>query len=330
MNPARLAMTALAALLLSVPLAAAEPAPADRPPKPPAAAPAASAAAEPPRGAPRTGEEALTEAARLLREEIERLPKRARGVPAPEEETVARVRLAMTALALDAPGEAALALEALGGPVRDERLELRRLALSGLAAWSGAGDKAGAERLFEELLNRAAAGRRLELRSPALVDRVTCYGRYDERAAKAVRPGETVMAYCEVLNFRDLPTPSGEHLAALDIALAFEEELVKADRRGAREVERRTVKELPDFDRVRHRTRSPLRDLHLVVRFRVPAELVPGRDYALRITVRDRGFGPAAPETPAKPEAKPGEARPPAAPDEAPSASALLAFRVER
>ncbi len=188
-----------------------------------------------------------------------------------------------------------MALEPLKARARADKFELQRLALCGLAAWS-AGMKDSAERDLESLLKKSTAGRRLALRSATLVDRVVCYGIYDERASRTVRVGESVIAYVEVLNFQCNKMDSGQHLTALNVSLVFEEETDKQDRRGNSVKVRQVKRELPVFSRVRHRTRSPLRDLHLVIRFNVPPELAAGKPNFVRIIVHDQGNVPAAGE----------------------------------
>jgi len=269
---------------------------------------------------PSTAEESLGSAIRKLRAKLAGMPRRTANTPPKREEVVARLRLAMTALAMNSPAEALAALEPLRARDRADRLELQRLALSGLAAWS-AGVKDKAEHNLESLLKKVVAGRRLALRSAALVDRVTCYGVYDERSRRTVRPGESVMAYVEVLNFQCNGMDTGGHLTALEVSLVFEEESEKKDRRGNPVKVRRVVRELPGFSRVRHRTRSPLRDLHLVIRFKVPPELQAGtknhgkdKAHFVKIIVTDQGNVPAAVE---------GKERKPT-----PSASIRLPLRV--
>jgi hypothetical protein len=242
---------------------------------------------------PDDGQEALGLAVKYLREKIKKLPARGKGKAPSREETVARLRLAMTALALDSPPEALAALEPLKERHRTDKFELRRLAIAALASWS-AGVKDDADRDFLELIRKATAGRHLALRSPALVDRVICYGKYDERAAKTVRVGENVTAYVEVLNFHCTRMDTGEHLTALDISLSFEEEVEVKDRRGKPTKVRKVRKDLPRLYEIRHRTRSPLKDLHLVIRFKVPSELRAGGKSYIKITVRDRGNAPPA------------------------------------
>jgi len=229
---------------------------------------------------PRSSEAALAAAAEFLKAEVGKLPRRGAGVRPTRQEVLARLRLASAALALDSPTEVVKALEPLGtlsGPGRRaDKYEIQRLALLGTGYWR-TGDKARAGACLEDLLRRATAGRRLGLRALTLVDQVRSYGVYTERAVKTVAPGESVLAYCEVLNFQCLKQPSGEHRSDLDVDLKFLEEVT--DRRGERKYV--VVRNIPEFSRVRHRTRSPLRDLHLVIRFNVPRELAPGRSYVL-------------------------------------------------
>lgn len=282
---------------------------------------------------------ALAAAFSRLDAEVRRQPARRKGERHTREEAEARLRLALVALALDPPRvrEAYEAIVPLGptepaeasgpGPVpatsagRDDvqtRTEMTRLALLGLASWSSGGEEEKKEALrhFEDLARRAAAGTRLALRATTLVDSIQGYGVYTERRRNACRPGEKLMAYCEVLNFDCRQLETGGWLTALDVDLSVEEEVGQPDKpaeepkggsapppakassssaaapaaapaptAGRRPAWRRT-------DQVRYRTRSEIRDLHLRIDLDdVPARLVPGHTYWLRIAVRDAATG---------------------------------------
>jgi hypothetical protein len=254
---------------------------------------------------------ALAAAAGALAEQVRQQPGRKPGESYKPEEAAARVRLAALELASAglAAGEkddrewrrrAAEAREALSPlPPGEGFPETLRLGLLGLAA-SGSGERSEALRAFDQLYRRAAGETQLELRALALVDDVRSYGVYTERAAKPCRVGDPLVAYGEVLNFVPRQVELGGWLTALDVDLTFLEQKGEAPAGADRPPETRAVLHCKGYAQVRHRTRSEIRDLHLVIRFRVPPECVPGKDrlYALKVTVRDMATGKEAVSAP--------------------------------
>jgi hypothetical protein len=254
---------------------------------------------------------ALAAAARELAAKVRAQPARKPGEAYRPEEVAARLRLATVALAcgsLTASAKddkewkrrAAEAHEALAptGPGEGPQ-ETVRLGLLGLAA-SAAGERAAALRAFEELARRAAGETQLDLRALTLVDDVRSFGVYTERAAKPCRVGDALVAYCEVLNFACRQVESGGYLTALDVDLTFLEQKGEAPADRDKPPETRAVLHCKGYAQVRYRTRSEIRDLHLVIRFRVPPECVPDKDklYSFRITVRDMATGKEAVSAP--------------------------------
>jgi hypothetical protein len=284
-------------------------------PAPPAASNAAADTVRP-GGSDAAG--LLTRAMELLRGEVRKLPARPPGSPVAAEEYALRLRLAATAAASDRPGEAYMALHGLPARTPADHHEVERLALLAAAAWRS-GESQEAENLAASLLAAVSSGRRLGLQSLLLVDSVTCFGQYRERAVKTVRPGETVEAYVEVLGFHCTQKNPNEYLTALDVGLAFEQEVSQVDRRGEGVTGRQVIQNLPAYSQVRHHTRSPLRDLHLVIRLRIPQELIAGREYLLRVTVSDRNVGGGG---------EAGHAQPAEGQGGAPSTSQLLVIKV--
>ncbi len=267
---------------------------------------------------PANAQAGLKAAAEFLKAEVRKHSGRGKDVRPGREEILARLRLAAVALALDSPTEVERALEPLGPltlPGRPvDKYEVRRLALLGAASWS-TGEKIVAGKCLEDLLRKATSSRRLRLRAATLVDRVRSYGVYNERKKKTVAPGESVLIYCEVLNFACNKLDSGGWLTALDVDLKFETD----------DIDRRSIKEIKEYSQVRHRTRSNLRDLHLVIRVTVPRGLVPGESYVLQLTVRDQGAASIKDPTPARRRPE-GEKKPEKT--SAPRASASIVLRV--
>ena len=233
---------------------------------------------------------ALAAAVARLDQAVSKQPARKRGERYKPEEVSARIRLALAALAADRPADAYEALEPVGACQGKE--ETLRLALLGLAS-AGVGETARAARLFEDLARRVSAGAELGVRALALVDSVRSYGVYTERAAKTCRVGETLVAYCEVLNFACRPADDGNSwVTALDLDLAIEDD--PAENAGPEAAAREPAWQSKGFDQIRHRTRSEIRDLHLVIRVPVPRNLEAGKVYWLKVTVRDAAAGKSA------------------------------------
>ena len=244
-------------------------------------------------------------AAECLRAEVDELtPKQAEpGNERPgREEAQARLRLAMVALALDDPAEASRVLERLAAPEPEGgggggggggKFELQRLALGGLAAWSLGSDedKNRAAENFDGLHKLSTDDTVLALRSLVLVRSVVSYGRYQRRATNICRPGQSAMAYCEVLNFDCRRLSDESYRSSLEVDLALEKRTRDIDRRGRPREDYRTVQKFPDFAKVQHATHSPLGDLHLVINFPVPRDLPADGEYYLAVTVRDPDSG---------------------------------------
>ncbi len=252
----------------------------------------------------------LAAAADALAAEVSRQPARKEGEERPAAEVAARLRLGFVALAAGRAKAAHEAVAALGpckGP--DEKL---RLGLLGLSA-GAIGQREEAARALDRLGRLTTGENHLGVRSLALVDDVRSYGVYTERAAKTCRAGENLMAYCEVLNFEcrraeggghpeasgDAAAPEAGFLSALDVDLTFLEQTGQAAADRDRPAPTKVVLHSRGYAEVRHRTKSPIKDLHLVIRLRVPPQCVPaeGKSYWLKVTLRDMATGEEAVST---------------------------------
>jgi len=178
--------------------------------------------------------------------------------------------------------------------------ELAALFARALALARG-GESLRAAAALEELARTIREGPGLQVGPLRLVRRVESFGVYEDDPRPALRPGDAFLVYAELAGFacvvenrsqRELraagPGESGiERLSpelwrvSLEIRLSL--------RQAGPGVER--VVWGPD--RVEHRTRSELRDLHVTRLAALPQELEPG-DYELRLDVLD--LAPARPE----------------------------------
>jgi hypothetical protein len=277
-------------------------------------------------------ETALAVAIRGLADQVRKQPDRKKGEKYSEEEVTQRLRLALAILAsgrqaerqgvkewevsAEAARDALAPLQKLEGT--GERL---RLALLGLAASAPGRQRSEALRDFEELYLLVAGETQLGLRALTLVDSVKAFGVYTERAVRTCRTGEELKAYCEVLNFAcrqidPAPAAGGERpevpgasfLTALDVDLTFlEDEGAAAAGRDKPEASR-VVLHSRGYAQVRHRTRSDIRDLHLVIHFRLPQQFAyaEGKHYWLKVTVRDMATGKEAVSAPLELAIDPG------------------------
>ncbi|HOX06324.1 MAG TPA: hypothetical protein PK280_07980 [Planctomycetota bacterium] len=266
-------------------------------------------ALQPPRDRPDSAA-AMGLAVAALTEQVRAQRERRRGEKFTEEEAAQRLRLGLLCVASRnerAAHEVVAALGPLQGPA-----ENLRLALLGLSAAAADAREEGV-RAAEELARRLSGENRLDLRALTLVDSVQAYGVYTERAAGTCRVGEDLRAYCEVLNFAcrqlDPAPPAGgaapelpgtSHLTALDVDLTFLEDVAAAAAERDRPEQSRVVLHSRGYAQVRHRTRSEIHDLHLVIRFQVPRQFAAadGRRCWVKVTVRDMATGQEAVSAP--------------------------------
>ena len=138
------------------------------------------------------------------------------------------------------------------------------------------------------MYRKAGTGNDLAIRALNLVTSVQAYGVYKVRPGNAFRAGEELAVYCEVLNFDCRQHENGGYLTALDVDVCIEEPAPAGGGETGIAWQRREI------DKVRHYTVSEIRDLHLVVRFPVPAKLDPRQTYWLRLVIRDPISGKSA------------------------------------
>jgi hypothetical protein len=131
-------------------------------------------------------------------------------------------------------------------------------------------------RAAEQFLQTTA---RLELNSLAFCDKIDGFGSYHPFEQNLFRPGQEVLLYAEVRNFKTEVTPAGRYRSSLRSTI----EIVKAGGDGEL-VERRHLNSTED------QSRSPRTDYFHSYKLDLPPQLTPGT-YALKLTLEDELSG---------------------------------------
>jgi len=120
---------------------------------------------------------------------------------------------------------------------------------------------------------------RLEIRSLEFCDKIDGFGAYHPFEQDLFRPGQPVLLYAEVRNFKTDVTAAGRYRTSLKSTI----EIIKA---GAESelIERR------QFDSTEDQSRSPRSDYFHSYKLDLPLHLTPG-DYTLRLTLEDELSG---------------------------------------
>lgn len=139
---------------------------------------------------------------------------------------------------------------------------------------------------LETLARRLREGVGLEVRDLRFVTRVAAFGVYEEDGRRVFRPGDSLMAYAEVIGFACRPAPEAD--AGWRVSLEAEFTLEN----------RLTGEQVAAWgsESVQHATRSEIRDLHVTRVIDLPDDLGVG-EYQLKVEVRDalaEGAGPHA------------------------------------
>lgn len=237
--------------------------------------PARAAAAElPPAEPPRTAQEAIEDALRLLREELRELPSDARREDLTRREVALRL-LRIASLDEEDWNEALSPIGHLGA----EEKEAWQHLLYAIKEFHENPDvpriemRAGAALLA---LRQAEAALRnlsmLQVRNLKLCTKVTSFGRYDEFPEMRFLPGQPVIVYAEVDNFSTEAKSDG-----YETALEGTCEIYNANKE---------MVYLHKFGVEREISANRRRDFFFPYPFRIPAELTPGQ-YSLTLTIKD-------------------------------------------
>jgi hypothetical protein len=131
-------------------------------------------------------------------------------------------------------------------------------------------------RAAEQFLQTSA---RLELRSLAFCDKIEGFGAYHPFENQVFRPGQEVLLYAEVRNFKTDITAAGRYRTSLKSTI----EILKAGDDGEL-IERR------HFSSTEDQSRSPRTDYFHSYKLDLPLHLTPG-SYLLRLTLEDELSG---------------------------------------
>ncbi len=134
-------------------------------------------------------------------------------------------------------------------------------------------------------LHRLQELARLQLRNASFCQQIDGYGRYTRFESDVFRPGQPVLVYAEIENFKSEPTTSGSYRTLLRSTLEI---FPQSDRGEA--VDSVTLQAVEDI------CRNPRRDYFNSYNFAMPNDIQPGR-YILRLTVDDQLSGKAATQT---------------------------------
>jgi hypothetical protein len=127
-------------------------------------------------------------------------------------------------------------------------------------------------------LQRLQETAKLQLRNVSFCRRINGYGNYERFENDVFKPGDPVLVYAEIENFRSEPTTSGQYRTILRSVLQIVPEA------GGESVDKVTLRPVEDV------CRSPRRDYFNSYEFTIPNNISPGR-YVLDISVEDRLSG---------------------------------------
>jgi tetratricopeptide (TPR) repeat protein len=140
------------------------------------------------------------------------------------------------------------------------------------------GAYADAGRYLDRLAPLMRERRPLRVAPPVLCSDVTAYRLYEPLRDETLRPGGTAWLYIELDGVAFRPTGTGRSACSLRFGLEVRDAL------------QNRLWERPDYARWVPEYQGPVRDMHAVVLFRVPADLPAGR-YSVFVHCRDLNSG---------------------------------------
>jgi len=134
-------------------------------------------------------------------------------------------------------------------------------------------------------LQRLQESAKLQIRNASFCRRINGFGSYDRFERDVFRPGQPVLVYAEIDNFKTEPTTAGQHRTLLRSTLR-----IFPENGSEKPVDSVTLRAVEDV------SRSPRRDYFNSYEFTIPNDIAPGR-YLLEITIDDRLANKAARQT---------------------------------
>ena len=134
-------------------------------------------------------------------------------------------------------------------------------------------------------LQRLQESARLQIRNASFCRRINGFGSYDRFERDVFRPGQPVLVYAEIDNFKTEPTAAGQHRTLLRSTLR-----IFPENGSEKPVDSVTLRAVEDV------CRSPRRDYFNSYEFTIPNDIAPGR-YLLEITIDDQLAKKAARQT---------------------------------
>lgn len=131
-------------------------------------------------------------------------------------------------------------------------------------------------------LQRLQEDARLQLSNVCFCNRIDGYGNYERFESEVFRPGQPVLVYSEVENFRTEPTSSGHYRTLLRSSLR-----IFPEDGSDKPVDSVTLRAVEDI------CRNPRRDYFNSYEFTIPNDIAPG-PYVLELTIDDRLSGKSA------------------------------------
>ncbi|MFK7821687.1 MAG: hypothetical protein AB8G99_23445, partial [Planctomycetaceae bacterium] len=133
-------------------------------------------------------------------------------------------------------------------------------------------------------LQRLQETAKLQLSNVSFCRRINGYGNYERFEKDVFKPGDPVLVYAEIENFRSEPTTAGQYRTVLRSVLQIVPEA------GGESIDSVTLRPVEDI------CRSPRRDYFNSYEFTIPNNIKPGR-YLLDISVDDRLSGKSTTQT---------------------------------
>ncbi len=134
-------------------------------------------------------------------------------------------------------------------------------------------------------LQRLQESAKLQIRNASFCRRINGFGSYDRFERDVFRPGQPVLVYAEIDNFKTEPTAAGQHRTLLRSTLR-----IFPENGSEKPVDSVTLRAVEDV------CRSPRRDYFNSYEFTIPNDIAPRR-YLLEITIDDRLASKAARQT---------------------------------
>lgn len=140
-------------------------------------------------------------------------------------------------------------------------------------------------RQLRTALSRLQETAALDLKSLSFCRRITGFGAYEQFTSDVFRPGQPVLVYAEVENFKSEPTTSGRYRTLLRSTLR-----IFPEHGRDQAIDSVTLKGVEDI------CRNPRRDYFNSYEFTMPNDIKPGR-YFLELTLEDQLSGKTAQES---------------------------------